>query len=86
MAINASCFSECSWLGRVVTDREVRMSDRPIDVIASAIRSAIIHYPKEDDPEPKRPHWIKPEEYTHLALGILLELQARGFDITEKVA
>ena len=62
------------------------MSDRPIDVIASAIRSAIINYPKEDNPESQSPYWVKPEEYSHLALGILLELQARGFDVIKKVA
>lgn len=60
------------------------MSDSPIEVIEAAIRSAFIHYPKEDDPDWRSPSWIKPEECTHLAQGIMLELQAKGFEIVRK--
>ncbi|WP_426614516.1 hypothetical protein [Bradyrhizobium sp. McL0616] len=60
------------------------MSDSPIDVIEAAIRSAFINYPKEDDPDWRSPDWIKPEECTHLAQGILMELQARGFEIVKR--
>jgi hypothetical protein len=65
---------------------EVRMSDNPIDVIEAAIRSAFTNYPKEDDPDWRSPHWIMPEECTHLAQGIMLELQAKGFEIVRKAA
>ena len=60
------------------------MSDDPIDVIEAAIRSAFTSYPKEDDPDWRSPYWIKPEECTHLAQGILLALQAKGFDIVKR--
>jgi len=61
----------------------MQMSDNPIDVIEAAIRSAFTSYPKEDDPDWRSPHWIKSEECTHLAQGILLELQAKGFEIVK---
>jgi len=38
------------------------MSDDPKDVIEFAIRSAFLYYPKEDDPDWRSPHWIKPKE------------------------
>jgi len=38
------------------------MSDNPLDVIEAAIRSAFTSYPKEDGPDWRSPHWIKPEE------------------------
>ena len=55
-----------------------------LTVIEAAIRSAFTSYPKEDDPDWRGPHWIKPEECTHLAQGIMLELQAKGFEIVKK--
>ena len=60
------------------------MSDDPKDVIEFAIRSAFLYYPKEDDPDWRSPHWIKPEECAHLAQGILLELQAKRFEIVKR--
>ena len=60
------------------------MSDNPKDVIEAAIRSAFTSYPKEDDPDWRSPHWINPEECTHLAQSILLELQAKGFEIVKR--
>jgi hypothetical protein len=60
------------------------MPDDPIDVIEAAIRSAFVMYPKEDDPDWRSPSWIKPDECAHLAQGILIELQARGFQIVKK--
>ena len=60
------------------------MSDNSMEVIEAAIRSAFTNYPKEDDPDWRSPHWIKPEECTHLARGIVLELQANGFDIVKR--
>ena len=38
------------------------MSDNPINVIEAAIRSAFTSFPKEDDPDCRSPHWIKPDE------------------------
>jgi hypothetical protein len=58
------------------------MSDNPVDV--AAIRSAFTSYPKEDDPDCRSPRWIKPEECAHLAQHILLELQAKGFEIVKR--
>jgi hypothetical protein len=60
------------------------MSEGPIDVIEAAIRAAFTTYPKEDDPDWRSPSWIKPDECTHLAKGILQELRARGFEIVKK--
>ena len=60
------------------------MSDDPQEVIEFAIRSAFVGYPKEDDPDWRSPHWIKSEECTHLAQGILLELHANGFEIVKR--
>ena len=54
------------------------MSDDPRDVIYSAIRSAFVKYPKEDDPTWSG-HWIDPEQTTHLTKVVLLELEASGF-------
>ena len=59
------------------------MSDDPIDVIEFAIRSAFVSYPKEDDPDWRSPDWIKPKECAPLALAIILELQAKGFEIVK---
>jgi hypothetical protein len=64
----------------------MQMSDNPVDVIEAAIRSAFTSYPKEDDPDWRSPHWIKPEECAYLAQSILLELQAKGFEIVKRQA
>jgi hypothetical protein len=60
------------------------MWDDPKDVIEFAIRSAFLSYPKEDDPDWRSPDWIKPKECAHLALAVILELQANGFQIEKK--
>jgi hypothetical protein len=60
------------------------MSDDPQDVIEFAIRSAFVGYPKEDDPDWRNPQWIKPDECTHLAKLVILELQAKGFQIVKR--
>ena len=57
------------------------MSDDAIDTIETAIRLAFVSYPRDDDPDWRSPHWIKPEECAHLAKAILTELKARGFEI-----
>jgi hypothetical protein len=62
--------------------REAPMLD-PSDVIKTAIHSAFIKHPMEDDPD-FSPSWIKPEECAHLAKVILLELDANGLQIVKK--
>jgi hypothetical protein len=32
----------------------------------------------------RSPDWIKPKECAHLALAVILELQAKGFQIVKK--
>jgi hypothetical protein len=65
---------------------EVPMSDDPTEVIKTAIHSAFVGYPKEDDPDSRSPSWIKPQECTHLTKVIMEELEANGFQIVKKKA
>jgi hypothetical protein len=60
------------------------MQDDPKDVVEAAIRSAFVSYPKDDDPDWRGLHWIKPEECAHLAKVVILELGANGFQIVKK--
>ena len=60
------------------------MSEDPKDTIEFAIRSAFVSYPKEDDPDWRSPHWITGKECAYLAMAIILELQAKGFQIVKK--
>jgi hypothetical protein len=62
--------------------REAPMVD-PADVIKTAIHSAFVKYPMEDDPD-FNPHWIKAEECSHLAKVIMMELEANGFQVVKK--
>jgi hypothetical protein len=62
------------------------MSDDPKDTIEFAIRSAFVSYPKEDDPDWRSPHWITGKECAYLAMAIVLELQAKGFQIVKKAS
>jgi hypothetical protein len=48
------------------------------------IRSAFTAYSRDDDPDWRSATWIKPEERSHLAMSILKELAARGFEIVKK--
>jgi hypothetical protein len=57
------------------------MWDDPKDVIELAIRSA---FDREDHPEWKSPDWIKPKECALLAVAVILELHAKGFQIVKK--
>jgi hypothetical protein len=59
------------------------MWDDPKDVIELAIRTAFRSYPKEDDADWRSPDWIMPKECTHLAMAIMLELQAKGFKVVK---
>jgi hypothetical protein len=62
--------------------REAPMLD-PADVIKTAIHSAFVKHPMEDDPD-FSPSWIKPDECAHLAKVILLELEANGLQVVKK--
>lgn len=55
----------------------------PRDVIYSAIHSAFVKYPREDDPA-SQDHWIQPEEAAHLTKVVLAELDANGLQIVKK--
>jgi hypothetical protein len=55
------------------------------EVIYSAIHSAFIKYPKEDDGGLPWDHlWIQPEQSEHLTKVILRELAANGFEMVKK--
>jgi len=60
------------------------MSD-PRDVIYAAIHSAFVKYPKQDDPA-WTDRWIRPGEGAHFTKGVMLELEANGFQIVKKAA
>jgi hypothetical protein len=62
------------------------VSDDPADIIAAAIRSAFVSYPKEDDPDWRSPNWIKPEECALLTKTIMQHLKAGGFEIVRKAS
>ena len=54
------------------------------NVIAKAVHAAFIIYP-EGDGGPNLDHqWIRPEQSTHLAKVVLLELAANGFEIVKR--
>lgn len=53
------------------------------DVIYTAIHSAFVKYPKEDDPDP-HDHWIEPKDAAHLTKAVMSELEANGFKIVKK--
>jgi hypothetical protein len=55
----------------------------PKDVIEAAIRSAFVSYPKDDDPN-GRMYWVAPKECSHLAMAVVLGLQAKGFQIVKQ--
>jgi hypothetical protein len=58
----------------------------PEDIVAAAIRSAFVSYPKKDDPDWRSPNWIKPEECAHLTKMIMQHLKASGFEIARKAS
>lgn len=62
--------------------QEAPMID-PADIIKTAIHSAFVKYPMEDDPD-LNPHWIKADECAHLTKVILHELEANGLQIVKK--
>jgi hypothetical protein len=60
------------------------MQDEATSAIEAGIRSAFTAYSRDDDPDWRSATWIKPEECSHLAMSILNELTARGFEIVKK--
>jgi hypothetical protein len=67
---------------RKVSTAQNSMWDDPKDVIEAVIRSAFVSYPKDDDPD-GRMYWIAPRECSHLAIAVILGLQAKGFQIVQ---
>jgi hypothetical protein len=68
---------------RKVSTVQSSMWDDPKDVIEAAIRSAFVSHPKDDDRD-GRMCWIAPKECSQLAIGVILGLQARGFQIVKQ--
>jgi hypothetical protein len=71
--------------GANLSRKENPVSDTA-DIIAAAIRSAFVSYPKEDDADWRSPNWIKPEECAHLTMTIMQHLKANGFEIVRKAS
>jgi len=61
------------------------MWDDPKDAIETAIRSAFVSYPKDDDPD-GRMHWVGPKKCSQLAIALIIGLQAKGFEIVRQDA
>jgi hypothetical protein len=68
---------------RKVSTVQSSMLDDPKDVIEAAIRSAFVSHPKDDDRD-GRMCWIAPK-CSQLAMGVILGLQAKGFQIVKQV-
>jgi len=60
------------------------MTKDPAEIIKAAINSAFVKYHREDDPHWSN-NWIRPEECAHLAKVIMLELNANGLQVVNKV-
>jgi hypothetical protein len=60
------------------------MADDATSAIEAGIRSAFTAYSRDDDPDWRSATWINPEECSHLARSILMELTASGFEIVKK--
>ena len=60
------------------------MTKDPAEIIKAAINSAFVTYHREDDPHWSN-NWIRPEECAHLANVIMLELNANGLQVVNKV-
>jgi hypothetical protein len=59
------------------------MSDEMMEAIECGIRAAFTTYSRDDDPDWRSMSWIKPDECSHLATSILMELKARGFEVVK---
>ena len=58
----------------------------PENVIINAIHEAFIKYPEGDGGPYLDYQWIQPEQSSHVAKAILLELAANGFEIVKRGA
>ncbi len=67
--------------GRLGAKQEGKMSATPENVIVRAIHEAFIKYPEGDGGQNLDYQWIQPEQSSHVAKVILLELAANGFRI-----
>ena len=62
------------------------MSELAIEtLITNAIHSAFIKYPEGDGGPHLDYEWVQPEQSSHVAKVILLELAANGFEIVKKL-
>jgi hypothetical protein len=55
-------------------------------VIKRAIHEAFVKYPEGDGGPNLDYQWIQPEQSSHVAKAILLELAANGFDVVRRGA
>jgi hypothetical protein len=58
---------------------------RPENVIIRAIHEAFVKYPEGDGGPHLDYEWVQPEQSSHVAKVILLELAANGFEIVKKL-
>ncbi len=58
----------------------------PENVIIRAIHEAFVKYPEGDGGPTLDYQWVQPEQSSHVAKAILLELAANGFEIVRKGA
>jgi hypothetical protein len=56
------------------------------NVIQRAMHEAFIKYPEGDGAQNLDYQWIQPEQSSHVAKAIILELAANGFEIVRKGA
>ncbi len=61
------------------------MSSNAIEIlITNAIHTAFVKYPEGDGGPNMTYEWIPPDQSTHIAKAILLELEANGYYIAKK--
>jgi hypothetical protein len=71
----------------LVQKQERKMSAKtPENVIIRAMHEAFIKYPEGDGGQNLDYQWIQPEQSSHVAKAIILELAANGFEIVKKGA
>ena len=75
----------CASLGGDL--RRQKMSTDAIEIlITNAIHTAFIKYPEGDGGPNLDYEWIAPDQSTHIAKAILLDLAANGYQIVKKGA
>jgi len=62
----------------------IMSSDTVEKLITNAIHTAFIKYPEGDGGPHLDYEWIAPEQSSHIAKAILLDLKANGFQIVKK--